>query len=320
MILSASGGKTTNNLRFTSNSRSPVASHFSGEVYIKFEPFVFQFLDVAVFIIRRQRRFLRQVWIDHARRRQLIDHQAHRLRRRLEVFIKAINTPAIALVQGFRVSYLGVLAESFHRELFVVKSPADGIVYYGRCSQGNFASASSLVGRLQRGGMIQPDEVLMTIVQPRPLFIRASADERESQQISAGMACKVSPAATPDSKLEGKIDRVSATPITSGTFDVRASFEAGNAKLYPGMACTLKLTPYQRDDALVAPAGCIFSDDFDEDKMHVYVWRSDAGKFEKKSITIGKKSGSKVEVKNGVKAGDDLALTKPDAKELTDGK
>src|SRR5207249_1872621 len=60
------------------------------------------------------------------------------------------------------------------RELFVVKSPADGIVYYGRCSQGNFVSAGSLVARLQRGGMIQPDEVLMTIVQPRPLLFSAT--------------------------------------------------------------------------------------------------------------------------------------------------
>ena len=64
-----------------------------------------------------------------------------------------------------------------------------------------------------RGGMIMSDEVVMTIVQPRPLFVRATADEKECQQITVGAACKVVPTASPDTKLAGKIEKVSAAPI-----------------------------------------------------------------------------------------------------------
>jgi multidrug efflux pump subunit AcrA (membrane-fusion protein) len=202
------------------------------------------------------------------------------------------------------------------RELFIVKSPADGIVYYGRCSQGNFATAGSLISRLQRGGMIQADEVVMTIVQARPLFVRATADEKEFRQISVGGACKVIPTATPDVKLDGKIDRVSTTPMSPGNFDVRASVELGDAKLYPGMACTVKLSPYLREKAIAVPAGTVFSDELDEDKMHVYVFRADPGKFEKRSVVVGKKSGGKVEITSGLKAGDEIALSKPDSREM----
>lgn len=204
------------------------------------------------------------------------------------------------------------------RDLFVVKAPADGIVYYGRCSQGQFASASSLLSRLQKGGMIQPDEVIMTIVQPRPLFVRASADEKECQQISAGMKCKIVPTAAPDTKLNGKIERVATTPTSPGSFDVRVSVDVGDAKVYPGMNCTVKLTPYLREDAIAVPSGCVFSDDLDEDKLHVYVFRADSSKFEKKSVTVGKKAGGKTEIVSGLGAGDEIALSKPEAKDLTD--
>lgn len=204
------------------------------------------------------------------------------------------------------------------RELFVVKSPADGIVYYGRCSLGQFASASSLLSRLQKGGIIQPDEVVMTIVQPRPLFVRASADEKEFQQIAPGMNCRIVPTAAPDTKLNGKVERVSTTPTSPGSFDVRTSVEVGEAKVYPGMGCTVKLTPYIREEAIAVPAGCVFSDDLDEDKLHVYVFRADGGKFEKKSVTVGRKSGGKTEILSGLKAGDEIALSKPEAKDLAD--
>jgi HlyD family secretion protein len=204
------------------------------------------------------------------------------------------------------------------RELFVVKSPADGMVYYGRSTQGNFSSAGGLLSRLQKGGMIMSDEVIMTIVQPRPLFVRATADERECQQVTAGAACKIVPTASPDTKLDGKIEKVSAAPIAPGNYEVRANVEVGKATIYPGMGCSVKLTPYVKEDAIVVPNGYVFADDLDEDKMHVFIWRSEPGKFEKKSVTTGKKSGGKVEITGGLKAGDEIAQSKPEAKDLLD--
>jgi HlyD family secretion protein len=204
------------------------------------------------------------------------------------------------------------------RELFVVRSPADGIVYYGRSSQGNFSSAAGLLSRMTKGGTIMTDEVVMTIVQPRPLFVRATADERESQQVTVGEACKIVPTAAPDTKLEGKIEKVSVAPIAPNMFEVRATVEIGKAHVYPGMGCIVRLTPYLKEDALVVPSTYVFADDLDEDKMHVYLWRAEPGKFEKRSVTIGKKAGLKVEITAGLKAGDEIAQSKPEAKELLD--
>jgi multidrug resistance efflux pump len=127
------------------------------------------------------------------------------------------------------------------RDLFTIKAPADGIVYYGRCVQGQWPAASGLVSRLQKGGSIQADEVFMTIVRPWPMTVRASVDEKDRGLVTAGSACKVTPAALPDVKLAGKLERVSRVPV-GGSFEAVVGFDAapGDA-IVPGMACTVKV-------------------------------------------------------------------------------
>ncbi len=194
------------------------------------------------------------------------------------------------------------------RELFVVKSPADGIVYYGRCVQGNWPTAASLVNKLQKGGSISSEEVFMTIVQPRPLTVRATADEKEVGQIGAGTTCHVSPTAAPDTKLSGKIEKVGTVPV-GGSFEVRVTVDTGDAALMPGMTCTVKAVPYLREEALAVPAVAVFEDELHDGKHYVY--RAGANGPEKRPVVIGKRAGGRVEITGGLKAGDEILLAKP---------
>ena len=59
--------------------------------------------------------------------------------------------------------------------MMVVKSPADGIVYYGRCVRGKWSGMGSEPFR--RGAGIAPNEVFMTVVQPRPMLVRVTVAE-----------------------------------------------------------------------------------------------------------------------------------------------
>src|SRR5205807_209113 len=103
--------------------------------------------------------------------------------------------------------------------------------------------------KLQRGGMLQPEEVFLTIVKPRPMFVRATVEEKELQDLRAGQAGKVVPASNPDRKLAAKVTQVSAVPLAAGNFEARVTLDAGpeEAALMPGMACTVKVTPYQKE-------------------------------------------------------------------------
>jgi multidrug efflux pump subunit AcrA (membrane-fusion protein) len=195
------------------------------------------------------------------------------------------------------------------RELFTVKSPADGIVYYGRCVQGQWPAAAGLVTRLQKGGSVQADEVFMTIVRPGPLTVRATVEEKDRGLVAAGAACKVTPAALPDTKLGGKVDRVTRVPV-GGTFEATVAFDAapGDA-VVPGMACSVKVVTYTNPDAVTVPAVAVFDDELDEDKHYVY--KPGAKEPEKRPVSIGKRSGGRVEITSGLSAGDEILLAKP---------
>ncbi|HEY1376680.1 MAG TPA: hypothetical protein VGF55_07790 [Gemmataceae bacterium] len=195
------------------------------------------------------------------------------------------------------------------RDLFTVKSPTDGIVYYGRCVQGQWPAAAGLVAKLQKGGSVAPDEVFMTIVRPWPVTVRAAVEEKDRALVAVGAACKVTPAALPDVKLAGKIDRVSRVPV-GGSFEAVVAFDAAPGDLVvPGMACTVKVTTYTNAEAVVVPAVAVFDDELNDDKHYVYVAAANGP--EKRPVTVGKRSGGRAEITAGLQAGDEILLAKP---------
>ncbi|MFO0810870.1 MAG: hypothetical protein U0746_19755 [Gemmataceae bacterium] len=196
------------------------------------------------------------------------------------------------------------------RDKFVVKSPADGVVYLGRCARGNFATAGAMLTRLHAGGGIVGEDALFTIVQPKGLFVRATADEKDFGQLSAGLSCKVIPTAMPDARFPARIEKLTAAPIAPGQFEIRIALTDEASGVMPGMACSVKLVPYAREEALTIPSSAVFEETLDEDKHYVY--RATADGHEKRPVTVGKRAGGKVEVMSGLKAGDEVLLSKPE--------
>jgi macrolide-specific efflux system membrane fusion protein len=195
------------------------------------------------------------------------------------------------------------------RELFTVHAPADGIVYYGRCVQGQWPAAAGLVARLQKGGSVTPDEVFMTIVRPSQLTVRTTVEEKDRSLASVGSACRVVPTALPEVKLAGKVERISRVPI-GGAFEVVITFEAapGDA-IVPGMACSAKVVTYANPDALTVPSVAVFDDELEEDRHYVYKFAP--GGPEKRTVRLGKRSGGRAEIVSGLEAGDEILLARP---------
>ncbi|HEV3256918.1 MAG TPA: HlyD family efflux transporter periplasmic adaptor subunit [Gemmataceae bacterium] len=199
-------------------------------------------------------------------------------------------------------------------DTMTVKAPADGIVYYGKCARGQWSTAATVAAKLQRGGTLTPDEVILTIVKHRPLFVRAAVEEKELHHLQAGLPARVVPVPYPDLKLAAKIDSVSAIPGTSGAFEARVAVMLGKdaAAIMPGMACHVKLVAYKNPDALTVPAAAVFTEPLDDDSHYVYVWGKD-GKPEKRPVVVGQKAGDTVEVRKGLHEGDEVLLEKPGA-------
>jgi HlyD family secretion protein len=198
------------------------------------------------------------------------------------------------------------------RAAMTVKAPGDGIIYYGKCVRGKWTGGSLSGETLRRGAAVLPNDVVMTLVQPRPLQVRATLPESQLQNVKAGLAGTVEPAGFNNVKLPVVVQRISAIPISSGNFDIQltAANDARANAVMPGMNGEVKLAPYKKADALTVPPKAVMSDDLDPQKQVVFVVGKN-DKPEKRTVTVGKRNATQVEILQGIADGDQVLLERP---------
>jgi HlyD family secretion protein len=192
------------------------------------------------------------------------------------------------------------------REMLTVRSPIDGIAYYGKCLRGRWGSGAAGGEELRRGGSILPNSVFITVVQPRPMFIHTSVAEKELCNVRPGMKGTAVPKGYPDVKLTAILDRVAAVP-SGGSFDARATVALNREAdaLMPGMTCDVKLVVYEKKDALTVPPAAVAKDETDEQKQYVLVLDKD-GKPVRRDVTVGKRTDKQVEIVQGLREGEEI--------------
>lgn len=121
--------------------------------------------------------------------------------------------------------------------LMTVKSPSAGFVYYGQDTRGKWAQVSTLDKQLRAGGSVTPNQVVMTIVNPKPISLLIDVPEDKLKDLAVGTEGHVTPKAFPDLKIPAKVASISFIPISPGTFDgkVTLAFEERPDRLMPGM-------------------------------------------------------------------------------------
>lgn len=198
------------------------------------------------------------------------------------------------------------------KALFELKAPADGIVYYGECDDGNWNEMASLIAKLKPHGNVAADTVVMTIVERRPLAVLAQVSEAQRPDLAVGQAAKVVPPVENAEWLAAKLDKVSAVPVATGKFNV--GFDLAGSELpdwvVAGMSCKVKIATFDKEDALVAPKKAVHTDKDDEEVK--YVWlvnpKDDKAKPERRVVKLGKSSGDNVQITEGLKVGDVVSL------------
>ncbi len=195
------------------------------------------------------------------------------------------------------------------RKLMTVVAPTDGIVYYGKLVRGKASDATALGEALRPHGPVPPNQVLMTVVEPRPMNIRATVPEGDLHDVRPGLTGTAVPTGYPDLELSSTIDTVSDIPISPGNFDGRLTVDLeGKTKLLrPGMTCKVKLVPYRKTEAICVPPKALVTDELDEHKHSVQVLEKD-GKITTRPVTIGRKTDKQVEILKGLEEGEKVVL------------
>jgi len=193
------------------------------------------------------------------------------------------------------------------RAMMSIKAPTEGIVYYGRFKDGEWSGASSAADKLRPFGSITPNDVFITIVKPRPMVIRVKLPEKNLHEFRPGLKGTARPTGYPDMRLPATVTKISAVPFTAGNFqaELRLSVPEEDTMLVPGMSCTVKFIPYLKKRALTVPPSAVYTDEIDDQKHYVMLVDED-GKQRKQSVTLGKKAEDKVEILDGLVAGDQV--------------
>lgn len=195
------------------------------------------------------------------------------------------------------------------RELLTVKAPIDGIVYYGKITRGRTSDANAFAEALRPKGGISPQQVVMTVVQPRPMCIRANFGEGDLHDMRPNLKGIATPPSFPDLHLPVTVETTSDIPVSPGAFETKLSvkLEGGTKLLMPGMTCRIKLIPYLKKDALTVPPSAIVTDEVDDQKQSVEVLQKD-GSIKSCPVTVGRKTDKQVEILSGISEGDQVVI------------
>ncbi len=255
-----------------------------------------------------------QIRVGEAAVRQALDLQKARATLPLALNQKRLGLAKLKHDQAQAAEKLADLRRD--REAMTVHAPADGLVYYGRSEHGNWPAAASLSSKLRKGGVVMADEVLITVVAPRPLIVRGAVEEKDLHSLAGRnvLRGRAAPAADPALALPARLTSLTPVPREPGKFELIADVELGPdaAFIKPGMACSLKFTTYRAHDALTVPSSAVFEDEADNGTTtHVVYLPAKAGKPEQRTVTTGKTAGGKTEILAGLHAGDEVLGSKP---------
>jgi multidrug efflux pump subunit AcrA (membrane-fusion protein) len=199
------------------------------------------------------------------------------------------------------------------RAMLTITSPSAGAVYYGRWVEGKWSGGAEAAEMLRQGGKLAPGQVVLTILNPDLLHVRANAAEKQLHAIKAGQVVRVTPTGYPDAKLPAKVVSVSSIPTPGGSYEVRIVRDTGpqTVPLAAGMTCKAKVLLYSNDQAIAVPGGAVFSEFWSDGAAYVYVVDKE-GKPQKRNVETGRKDDEKTEIVRGLEVGEKILLSKPE--------
>ncbi|MGB9688842.1 HlyD family secretion protein, partial [Thermogutta sp.] len=203
--------------------------------------------ETEEFILKRQRQaveraeFYYQLEKDRYERFHAMDlaRRDEDARRDLELasFIaerSRINLPSLLIQQRMSVEQLRTDLERAKdrlaklradRTLFEIKSPCDGVVYFGQFTRGEWSGASVLQSKLRPGGSVSKGDVIMTVVHLPPATVRFKVGEEDLRWMEPGRDGTFKPTALPDLAIPAAVTKVDRIPIAPNQFEVLAELD-----------------------------------------------------------------------------------------------
>ena len=168
------------------------------------------------------------------------------------------------------------------------------------------------------GDRAWPGAAIAELPDATTLRLTARVDETERGRLAPKEPVTVQLNAIPDRQFTGHIEQISAIAsmdFTSGwpitrNFTLGIVLDQTDPRFKPGISGQVTVVVDRVPDAITIPAQALFQK---SGQNIAYVWHSN--QFEERAIEIGRRSGDRILIAKGVKAGEQVALRDPTMKE-----
>lgn len=151
------------------------------------------------------------------------------------------------------------------------------------------------------GESVDPSRPIYRLADLSSIWVIANIYEKDFARIRKGQHALISSRAYPNRKFEGRVTWVSDTVDESTrTLKVRIEVDNMSRMLKPGMFITAEVAVDYRDRATTVPAAAIQRGNGEE---VVFVAEAD-GRFERREVQTGVRSGNRIEIVSGLKPGE----------------
>lgn len=173
--------------------------------------------------------------------------------------------------------------------VFSLRSPIDGIVVERNATI---------------GATVGSDASVFKIIDSSSVWIDANIFEKDLSRVKLGQGAKVSVPAVPGTVFSGKVIFVSSVvdPETR-TIKVRTEVANRDGRLKPAMFANVQIITEVERSAISVPQSAVLTDNGQS-----ILFVSGPGGFEKRVITVGIQSGDRIEVRDGIKAGEKVVV------------
>jgi RND family efflux transporter MFP subunit len=163
------------------------------------------------------------------------------------------------------------------------------------------------------GQLVKAQTPVMVVVRVDPLRLTAEIPEHLAPWIRTGQAVALTVDAFPDKSFTGNLSRISPSVSTdTRAFGFEALVPNPGALLKPGTFARVHIPTTKVDDVLTVPYSAI---QYRYGVNRVFVVNGDH--LTERELKIGDRLGDRVEIVNGIKPGENVALT--DVDKLSDG-
>ncbi len=156
------------------------------------------------------------------------------------------------------------------------------------------------------GELVDKSKAIYTISDPAQLWAIAEVKERDIAAVKLGQDAAFTTLAFPAEKFHGKVVLIgNQVEAGSRTVEVRIAVDNTDGRLKPGMFADVEIVTTILDNVLLIPDNALETDGANQ----IVFVALDGNKFEKRVVRLGLEQSGRVQILDGVKAGENIVTT-----------